>query len=266
MVLFILPVTACKDGENTEDVAGVYTYSKFKYSVENDGIHITGYNGQESSVIFPKTIDGKDVVSIKSVSSKTLVNITLPSTVKRIESKAFVNCLALENINIAADDIIIADDAFAKVKSSQTPPQNNPAMASMSKPAKMSLTKTDDESEADDESYYTIPFSVSSEGTIENNAILNHNNTIVLNSVQKSMLQKFIDTGNLQKYRIIRTSSDSYSVLEVDGRYIYYDKKVNNQSVYNEVFTGNTSYIIKGAQKLKKESLPDLVFENARIK
>lgn len=233
LILSVLPAVAgCKD--NIGDTgAAAYTYSKLVYSVKNDGVHILGYNGQESSVIFPNTIEGREVVSVESVSSKTLVSITLPSSVKKIESKAFKNCLALENINILSEDIIIADDAFAYFEEKQT--ELRPQMMS-------TFTATAEDSDTDKKIIF-VTFSVSSENVIEDNAILNDNNTIILNTAQKSLLQKFIDTGHLQKYRILRNSSADNSVLEVDGNYIYYDKKVNNQSVYTETFTGNMSYM-----------------------
>lgn len=259
VLLIILSAAACSsEGDiNTGEDISTYTYSKFKYSLEDNGIEILGYNGGEHSLILPQIIDGKEVVSIKSLSSKTLVSITLPPSLKRIESKAFENCLSLESVNITGEDITIAEDAFANLTDKQT---TEPT----AEIAKTSLSAGDITSV--DTSNCTITFSVSSEKTINENAILNHSNTIVLNSVQKSILQKFIDTGYLQKYRIVRKSADSDSILEVDNSYIYYDKKVNGNSVYSEVLIDGVSYIDKNVQKLKRQSLPDIVFENARIK
>ncbi len=90
--------------------------SKFKYDIIGSEIRITGYTGNESSVVIPDSLNGRIVTEIgsNSFSGKTfLKSIELPETLKIIAQDAFKNCTSLETIVIPSAVSNISEYAFA---------------------------------------------------------------------------------------------------------------------------------------------------------
>lgn len=94
---------------------------KYEYYVneENNTVTIAVYNGNESSVEIPSTIDSKEVCAIESNAfsyNDDLVSVTIPDTVKRIGSCAFLSCQNLKDIVLPSNLEYIGDSAFQDTK------------------------------------------------------------------------------------------------------------------------------------------------------
>ena len=90
--------------------------SKFKYDIIGDDIKITGYTGNESSIVIPDSLNGRFVTQIASNSfaGKSFIkSVQLPDTLKLIGPDAFKNCSSLESIEVPSTVSIISEYAFA---------------------------------------------------------------------------------------------------------------------------------------------------------
>ncbi len=74
----------------------------YTYTVSQNEITITGYQGTETKLIIPETIDGLRVVAIgrEAFRESALVEVVIPSTVKTIDWFAFYGCASLKSITI----------------------------------------------------------------------------------------------------------------------------------------------------------------------
>ncbi|SHJ12322.1 Listeria/Bacterioides repeat-containing protein [Clostridium cavendishii DSM 21758] len=83
----------------------------------DDGItySITGYNGSDTNITIPSSIDGHTVTSIanNAFKNKALTNVIIPDTVTSIGGFAFYYCSSLVNISIPNSVTSIGDSAFA---------------------------------------------------------------------------------------------------------------------------------------------------------
>ncbi len=89
---------------------------RFKYDVIGSEIRITGYTGNETSVVIPDSLNGRIVTEIGSgsFSGKTFIKtIELPETLKIISPDAFKNCSSLEEIVVPSAVSVISEYAFA---------------------------------------------------------------------------------------------------------------------------------------------------------
>lgn len=89
--------------------------SAFSYEIEEDGVVITGYSGEETAVDIPETVDGKPVVAIGQQAfegNSALTHVTLPESVVRIGAYAFHGCTALAEISLPAQTATIQGAAF----------------------------------------------------------------------------------------------------------------------------------------------------------
>ena len=86
----------------------------FEYTSKNGTITITGYNGSARSIVVPGKINGLPVETIghEAFDSKTLTSVSLPNSVKRIDSGAFYNN-QLSNLILPDSLNFIGDAAFA---------------------------------------------------------------------------------------------------------------------------------------------------------
>lgn len=92
------------------------TYMNFTYTVNDNTVTITKYNGNAKSVTIPTTINGKKVVEIGKRAfnvNKKLENITISDTVNRIRLSAFSNCPKLSKIIFGKNVSTISKYAFA---------------------------------------------------------------------------------------------------------------------------------------------------------
>ena len=88
----------------------------YTYDVRDDGtIEITKYNGSTSNLNIPSTIDGKQVSYIGSDSfrgNKYLNSVTIPDSVKVIQSRAFAECSNLSTLKFGKNVEKIYDYVF----------------------------------------------------------------------------------------------------------------------------------------------------------
>ena len=93
-----------------------YDYlSDFEYSVYNERVTITGYNGTRSNLIIPGEIKGYRVTSIGGSAFEgcsSLTSINIPDGVTSIRSSAFEGCSSLTSINIPDGVTSIGYDVF----------------------------------------------------------------------------------------------------------------------------------------------------------
>ncbi len=103
----------------TGDVTYKAVYKKtyiFNYTVNEDNtVTVTGYNGSNTDVIIPTTIEDKIVTNIGNSafsSCDKITSITIPNGVTSIGSYAFSNCSSLTSIIIPDSVTSIGDAAF----------------------------------------------------------------------------------------------------------------------------------------------------------
>ena len=83
----------------TPPVSATYTYT-----VSDNTVTITGYSGNETKLILPDTIDGLPVVTVgrEAFKNSALVEVVLPSSVKKIDWFAFYGSRDLTSVTIPA--------------------------------------------------------------------------------------------------------------------------------------------------------------------
>ncbi len=99
-------------GNNTN---GPVQLSDYIYTLSNDNITITGYNGAGGDVEIPALIDGKSVNSIGEsafASCYCLTSISIPASVTSIGNYAFTCCYNLTSISIPTSVISIGKNPF----------------------------------------------------------------------------------------------------------------------------------------------------------
>ena len=86
---------------------GIYPYS---YS----GVAITGYSGDDETLVIPEKINGKDVVSIKAgaIRDKNFKTLVLPRTLRRIEDGAVTGCSSLHTVYMGDGILSVTNNAF----------------------------------------------------------------------------------------------------------------------------------------------------------
>lgn len=79
------------------------TAGEFSYSVQNDTITITKYNGSAASVSVPAELDGKPVTALGRycfADNETLQTISLPNSLLTIDDQAFAGCVNLQSFTM----------------------------------------------------------------------------------------------------------------------------------------------------------------------
>ncbi len=103
-----------KDPYNTEDMKKIWSYKKN----HDGGIIITKYKGQSPHIVFPERIGKTPVTCIGDMSFdigvEKVESITIPSSVKEIDSCAFYKCTALTSLELPDSVTRIESFAFGK--------------------------------------------------------------------------------------------------------------------------------------------------------
>ncbi len=91
--------------------------SDFTYSINNNEVSITRYNGSATQVVIPSTIEGKPVVAIGYEAfdnNENIRSVSIPSSVRAIGTYAFSGCVMLTSVTFANDSQLttIGSSAF----------------------------------------------------------------------------------------------------------------------------------------------------------
>ena len=87
-----------------EDPVAPPVSATYTYTVSDNAVTITGYSGDATRLILPDTIDGLPVVTIgrEAFKNSALVEVVIPSSVKKIDWFAFYGSRDLSSITIPA--------------------------------------------------------------------------------------------------------------------------------------------------------------------
>ncbi len=101
--------------------------SDFDYEITDDGIIITGYNGNATDLEIPDSfeIDGSsyEVVGIAESAfegNESLKSVVIPATVEYVEDYAFYDCTSLTSITVLGPETQIGEEAFGYYYISRT--------------------------------------------------------------------------------------------------------------------------------------------------
>lgn len=87
------------------------------YEIEDDldGVNILQYHGEGGKVTIPQKIDGKTVIQIDEHAFRgaLVTSVTIPGTIREIETHAFSGCYLLETLTIAEGVEVIDGYAFS---------------------------------------------------------------------------------------------------------------------------------------------------------
>lgn len=100
-----------------------------QYTVHEDHVEITGYNGNSTAVSIPAVIEGKPVTRIREhafYDCKRLNRIVIPESVTIIENRAFEDCYGLTSIHFTGNAPQFNNDTFWFVTATAYYPAGNP--------------------------------------------------------------------------------------------------------------------------------------------
>ena len=93
----------------------------FIFTVRDDTVAITGYRGNDATIVIPAVIEGKTVTENTSGAFEccAATQVIFPKSVKKVEEGAFRNC-ALESLVLFDNIEVISDGSFADCKELKT--------------------------------------------------------------------------------------------------------------------------------------------------
>lgn len=115
-LMVVLSFTGCsKKGE----IAKVAPESDFEFVLSDDGtfIELTKYKGNAKDLVIPETIQGMPVEVIDEIfayGNNKIKSVVIPSSVKVIEPKAFIDCESLEKVTLPEGLLCIGGSAFCR--------------------------------------------------------------------------------------------------------------------------------------------------------
>ncbi len=113
-VIAIAPIGASAAEVDSADTSA--WYDMFEYQLLDDGTaEVLHYYGYDVDVVIPSYMGNVAVTSINEQAFRysNINTVSLPTTLKTIESLAFASCSYLQSINIPANVTYIAPDAFS---------------------------------------------------------------------------------------------------------------------------------------------------------
>ena len=122
-------LVACGDTDNSSTDSSIQNSSVEAqpegviYQVIDGEAVVTGYNGDEASIVIEATYDGVAVTKIANSafdSNATLTDIVIPDSVTEIGGSAFTMCLGLTSVTLGSGLTKIGESAFAYCSSLST--------------------------------------------------------------------------------------------------------------------------------------------------
>ena len=110
------------NGANTGVGANGEIFTIFSYTEGENGITLTGYNGNVSALNIPSTLDGHTVVGLGDSlfkGNRSLRMVVVPDTVKNIENSVFKECTNLQSVILPEELDSLGNDAFYDCSSLQ---------------------------------------------------------------------------------------------------------------------------------------------------
>ena len=135
----------------------VTTVFSFMINEDSTTVTITEYNGTETDVVIPESINGMEVTGIATSAfggNTEITSVTMPDTVLNINASAFKGCLNLENIKLSKNLLTMGEYVF----------HNCDALVTIELPEKISTIPTGAFRDCDALEKITIPSSVTSIG------------------------------------------------------------------------------------------------------
>ncbi len=119
LVIVMLVLSSCIGGLLffSDEVSGEGYEGSYYYEVIDNGtaVMVTLYDGPGGSVVIPSEIDGRPVTVIGSNTfylNSGITSVTIPASVKRIETSAIYRCLSVTSLFIPSTVEEIAEGAF----------------------------------------------------------------------------------------------------------------------------------------------------------
>jgi uncharacterized repeat protein (TIGR02543 family) len=235
----VMPVLAATTGTDTNG----FTWQS------DDGVtySITGYNGSDTNITIPSSIDGHTVTSIgnnafngnNDIRYKSLTSVTIPNTVTSIGGFAFYYCSSLVNISIPDSVTSIGDSAFAYCIS----------LSNITLPANLSNIGNSTFQDCQALTGITIPNSVTSIGTyafLENFSLTN---ITIPNSVT------YIGEGAFKDCKNLKSAIMPDSVTSV-GNYLFYNCQLLSSVRLSNNLTNTGNFIFYNCFSLAGVTLP----------
>ena len=119
LLVFSMLISMCnttvlaKSSDKAEEIAEIP--EDFKYSISNDRVTITGYEGDGGDIKIPDVIEDCNVTEIESSAFygvESITTIILPSSLTEVGDAAFRNCTNITSINIPEQVKNIGNNAF----------------------------------------------------------------------------------------------------------------------------------------------------------
>ncbi len=110
-------VSSEEESETTGDGELAETYGDFTYSVSENEVCITGYNGTEAVLKIPAEINGYKVTSIGEDAfnaNEIITQVMMPDSIISIGKHAFYMCSSLETVQLPGFLQVLGADAFYK--------------------------------------------------------------------------------------------------------------------------------------------------------
>ncbi len=98
-----------------EDLHNLDTFNKyFEYSIDNNGIVISKYKGEETNLTIPGIVDNKKVYKINSFAfeSQPIIRLKIEEGIEEIEDNAFNRLYNLTEVSLPASLKILGKNAF----------------------------------------------------------------------------------------------------------------------------------------------------------
>lgn len=209
----------------------------------DDGVtySITGYNGSDTNITIPTSIDGHTVTSIgnNAFKDKSLTSVTIPNTVKSIGSFAFYNCTSLVNISIPNSVTNIGDSAFAYCTS----------LPNITLPTNLSNIGNSTFQDCKAFTEITIPDSVTRIGDRAFLECISLTNITIPNSVTD------IGEGAFMDCKALRSAVMPDSVTNI-GNYLFYNCQLLSSVRLSNNLTDTGDFIFYNCFSLKGVTLP----------